>query len=66
MNRSITSILPRTWQDINRSLGPPRHLQLATVYVYFVVKTIALPLLKPTVVFSLNEGDDKIILLDVL
>ena len=32
MNRIITSTLPRTWQDMNRSLGPHRHLQLATVY----------------------------------
>jgi len=32
LNRSITSILPRMWQDINRSLGPHRRLQLATVY----------------------------------
>ena len=67
MNRSITSTLPRTWQDINRLLGPRRRLQLATVYkkVYFGVKTIALPPSKPTVVLSLNEGDDKITLLDV-
>ena len=67
MNHSITSIFPRTWQDINRSLGPHRRLQLATVYkkVYFGVKTIALPPSKPTAVFSLNEGDDKITLLDV-
>ena len=45
----------------------PRRLQLATVYkkVYFGVKTIALPPSKPTVVLSLNEGDDKITLLDV-
>ena len=46
--------ISRTWQDINRSLK-----------VYFGVKTIALPPSKPTVVFSLNEGDDKITLLDV-
>ena len=67
MNRTITSTLPRTWKDINRSLGPHRRLQLATVYkkVYFGVKTITPPPLKPTVVFSLNEGDDKITLLDV-
>jgi hypothetical protein len=32
MNRNITSTLTRTWQDINRSLGPHRHLQLVTVY----------------------------------
>jgi hypothetical protein len=46
MNRSITSTLPRTWQDINRLLGPHRRLQLATVYkkVYFGVKIIAPPL----------------------
>ena len=45
MNRIITSTLPRTWQDMNRSLGPHRHLQLATVYkkVYFGVKTITPP-----------------------
>jgi hypothetical protein len=45
----------------------PYRLQLATVYikVYFGVKTITLPPSKPTVVFSLNEGDDKITLLDV-
>ena len=45
---------------------PHRHLQLATVYkkVYFGVKTIAPPPSKPAVVFSLNEGDDKITLLD--
>jgi hypothetical protein len=67
INLSITSILPKTWQDINRSLGPHCRLQLATVYkkVYFGVKTIALPPSKPTIVFSLNEGDDKITLLDV-
>jgi len=39
MNRNITSILPRTWQDTNRSLGPRHHLQLVTVYkqAYFGV-----------------------------
>jgi hypothetical protein len=45
INCSITSTLPRTWQDINRLLGPHRHLQLVTVYkkVYFWVKTITPP-----------------------
>ena len=67
MNCSITSKLPRTWQDINRSLGPHRRLQLGTVYktVYFGVKTIALPPSKPTIVFSFNGGDNKITLIDV-
>ena len=46
---------------------PHRSLQLVTVYkkVYFGVKTIALAPSKPTVVCSLNEGDDKITMLDV-
>jgi len=48
---------------------PHRRLQLATVYykkVYFGVKaSIAPPPLKPAVVFSFNEADDKITLLDV-
>jgi len=46
---------------------PHRSLQLVTVYkkVYFGVKTIAPPPSKPAVVFSLNEGDDTITLLDV-
>ena len=67
MNCSVTSTLPRTWQDIIRSLGPHHRLQLATVYkkVYLGVKTIALPPSKPTVVFALNEGDNEITLLDV-
>ena len=41
-------------------------LQLATVYkkVYFRVKTIALPPSKPAVVFSLNEADNRITLLE--
>jgi hypothetical protein len=48
---------------------PHRRLQLATVKyekVYFGVKTIAPPpsTSKPDVVFSLNEGDDNITLLD--
>jgi hypothetical protein len=65
MNHSITSTLPRKCQDINRSLGPHHRLQLATVNknVYFGVKTIAPPPSKPTIIFSLNEGDDKISLL---
>jgi len=42
--------------------------QLASVYktVYFGVKTITPPPSKPAVVFSLNEGDDKITLPDVI
>ena len=66
MNHSITSTLPRTWHDINRSLGSHCRLQLATVYknVFCGVKTINPPL-RPTIVFSLNEGDDKVTLLDV-
>ena len=48
-------------------IRPHRRLQLATVYkkVCFRVKTIAPPPSKPAVVFSLNEGDIKITLLDV-
>jgi hypothetical protein len=42
--------------------------QLVSLYkkVYFVVKTITPPPSKPAVVFSLNEGDDKITLPDVI
>jgi hypothetical protein len=64
MNRSIASTLPRTYKQVVR---PHRRLQLATVYkkVYFGVKTIAPPLSKPAIVFSLNEGYSKITLPDV-
>jgi len=46
---------------------PHRSLQLVTVNkkVYFGVKTITPPPSKPAVVFSLNESDDTITLLDV-
>ena len=45
MNHSITSTLPRTWHDINRSLGPHCRLQLVTVYknIFFGVQTITPP-----------------------
>jgi hypothetical protein len=50
-----------------RSSHHPRR-QLASVYkkVYFGVKTITSPPSKPAVVFSLNEGDDKTSLPDVI
>ncbi len=45
MNHSITSTLPRTWHDINWSLGSHHRLQLVTVYknIFFGVKTITPP-----------------------
>jgi hypothetical protein len=53
-----------------RSTAGGRHprRQLASVYktVYFGVETITPPPSKPVVVFSLNEGDDKITLPDVI
>jgi hypothetical protein len=53
-----------------RSTAGGRHprRQLASVYktVYFGVETITPPPSKPAVVFSLNEGDDKITLPDVI
>ena len=53
-----------------RSTAGGRHpcRQLASVYkkVYFGVKTITPPPSKPAVVFSLNEGDGKITLPDVI
>jgi len=47
---------------------PHRRLQLANFnkMVYFEVETIAPPPSKPAVVFSLNEGDAKITLPDVI
>ncbi len=46
MNHSITSTLPRTWQDINNSLDPTAasNWRLSSIKkVYFGVKTIAPP-----------------------
>ena len=65
MNCSIASTLPRTYKQVVR---PHHRLQLVTVYkkVYFGVKTMAPPLLKPAVVFSFNEGYERITLPDVL
>jgi hypothetical protein len=45
---------------------PRRQLVNFQKKVYFVVKTITPPPSKPAVVFSLNEGDDKITLPDVI
>ena len=60
MNCSIASLLPRTWQDINRSLDPT----VASNW-RLSIKRYTPPPSKPAVVFSLNEADDKITLLDV-
>ena len=67
MNCSITSTLPKNLARYKQVVRPHRRLQLVTVYkkVYFGVKTIAPPPSKPAVVFSLNEGGNKITLLDV-
>jgi hypothetical protein len=51
-----------------QSIKPHPRRQLATVskQVYFEVKNIAPSPLKPAIVFSLNEGEDKITLPDVI
>ena len=68
MNRSIASTLPRTWQDINNSLDPTAasNWQLSSIKRYTSESRPPLhpPPSKPAVVFSLNEADDKITLLD--
>jgi hypothetical protein len=59
---------PRTWQDINNSLDPTA----ASNWLLSSIKRYnsesrgpsTPPPSKPAVVFSLNEGDDKITLLD--
>jgi hypothetical protein len=54
--------------QVARFLGSHPRRQLVSVYkkVYFGVKTITPPPSKPAVVFSLNEGDNKITLPDVI
>ena len=54
--------------QVARLYGSHPRRQLVSVYkkVYFGVKTITLPPSKPAIVFSLNEGDDKITLPDVI
>jgi hypothetical protein len=69
MNPSIASTQPRTWQDINWPFDPTAasNMQLSSSIKRYNLefKTIAPPPSKPAIVFSLNEGDDKITLLDV-
>ena len=54
--------------QVARLYGSHPRRQLASVYkkVYFGVETITPPPSKPAVVFSLNEGDDKITMPDVI
>jgi hypothetical protein len=54
--------------QVARLYGSHPRRQLASVYktVYFGVETITPPPSKPAVVFSLNEGDNKITLPDVV
>jgi hypothetical protein len=69
INGKVASTQPRTWQDINWSFDPTAasNMQLSSSIKRYNLefKTIAPPPSKPAVVFSLNEGDDKITLLDV-
>jgi hypothetical protein len=54
--------------QVARLCGSHPRRQLASVYkkVYFGVETITPPSSKPAIVFSLNEGDDKITLPGVI
>ena len=66
---SIASTQPRTWQEIIWSLDPTAasNMQLSSSIKRYNSESRPLhpPPLKPAVVFSLNEGDDKITLLNV-